>query len=596
MWNNLQDPVHILAISPYEAMSESLQRSAESFPDVVLEAYTGDLQEGVEIVRSLDLTTFDVILSRGGTAELIQQITDLPVVEIPVLINDVLRAIKLAENYTDRMAVVGFPAVTSGAHTLCNLLRMEIPIETVRNSDELPPVLERLRGMGIDTVICDVVSRRTAQAFGFQALLITSGERSLHEAIQTALQQGRSLRALRNENILLRAMVQQDMEQYVILDGESEIVLASEGRLSEEVLSAMRRRIPSVPRGKELLFYFQEEGTLHTIAASRLQLRSRQLYLFRDQPARISLRSAQSGIRFYDAAECEQLLAGSFFTLRGAKGMLESQLAEVSRRKNPVLILGEEGTGREQAARSLYLRSDLKNHPFVAVDGARISDRSWNFLTEHEDSPLAATGTTLFFHHLEELSPQRQHTLLSLVEETGISTRLRLVFACEVQDGRAVHAFTRDLASRLNPLSVQLPTLRSRRDEIPALASVYLSNLNVELGKQISGFEPGALEMLIRYDWPGNYAQFKRVLQELSVITDGHYISGTDTADMLSRERTFFRGTPGGAFSFSGEMTLEEIEKHVIEQALAACGGNQSEAAARLGISRSTLWRRLKGQ
>ena len=117
----LQDTaVRILAIAPYEAMKEALQQTAEAFPSIELDAYTGDLEEGVEIVRHIGTENYDAILSRGGTAELIRPVTDLPVVEIPVSVYDVLRTIKLSENYTDRFAVVGFPAVTKNAHILCN--------------------------------------------------------------------------------------------------------------------------------------------------------------------------------------------------------------------------------------------------------------------------------------------------------------------------------------------------------------------------------------------------------------------------------------------------------------------------------------------
>ena len=597
MQSSYHGPVHILAIAPFESMAVSLQRSAESFPDAVLDAFTGDLQEGAEVLRSQDLSSYDAILSRGGTADLIREMTDLPVVEIPVLIADVLRTIKLAESYTDRMAVVGFPGVTASAHTLCNLLRMKIPIETVRSSEELPEVLDRLRKMQIGTVICDAVTHRTAKAAGFQALLITSGEQSLQQAIQSALLQGRKFRALRNENTLLRSMLQQNLEQCVVLDSDKDVVFASEGRHSEELIAAMRRRISAIPGNRELLFYHQEGTMLHTITASRFHLQEKQLYLFRDQPARISLRSAQSGIRFYDEAECEQLLSGSFFTLSGSEGELQTRLKEFSKQKEPVMILGEEGTGREQAARAMYLQSEWKNHPFVVVDGARINDRSWSYLTEHDDSPLGTLGTTVLFHHLEELSPQRQHTLLSLIEESNLAKRLWLLFACEVLDGRAVHAFTREISARLNPLSVQLPALRNRRDEIPALASIYLSNLNMELGKQISGFEPGTLDMLVRYDWPGNYAQFKRVLHELAVMTEGHYISGTDTAELLAGERKFYyRQSDEIGSLFAGGMTLDEMTRKIIGHSLAENNGNQSLTARRLGISRSTLWRILSGK
>lgn len=588
------DPIRILAIAPYEAMTTALKRSAESFPGIVLDVFAGDLQAGVDIVQDLDLSRYDAIISRGGTADLIRKAADLPVVEIPVQVYDVLRTMKLAENYTDRIAVVGFPGVTKSAHTLCNLLRMEIPIETVYHSEEVPGALEKLREMQIDTVICDVVSHRTARNAGFQALLITSGESSLHQAIENAEQQGKLFRRASNEVTFLRSMLRQNLQQCTVMNTDRDIVYTFGEKLSEESAAAMRRHISAIPENRELLYYFQEGTVLHTVTASRFHLRNQPLYIFRDQPAQISLRSAQPGIRFYDAAECEMLFSGSFFTLRGSMGEMEQRLMALSDSHHPLMIIGEEGTGREQVARALYLQSELKNHPFVVVDGAQLNDRSWNYLTEHHASPLAGMKTMIFFLHLEELSVQRQHTLLSLIEETGLAGRLRLIFACEAQEGRLTHAFSRELISRLGPLTLQLPTLRDRRDEIPALASVYLSNLNMELGKQISGIEPAAMEMMTRYDWPGNYAQFKRVLHELSVMTDGHYISGIDTAEKLANERNMFRQLPETAGGFRPEgLTLDQMTRSIIEHTLTENGGNQSLTARQLGISRSTLWRIL---
>ncbi len=589
-----QEVIRILAISPYEAMATALTHAAESFPDIRLDAYVGDLQKGVDILHSVDLSLYDAIISRGGTANLIRQETEMPVVEIRVQVYDILRTIKLAENYHEKAAIVGFPGVTENAHTLCNLLQIDMQIETVHSSTEIPAVLERLRKQEIRTVICDVVTHRTARAAGFQALLITSGEGSLHQAIENAERQGRIFRRIRNETILLRTVLQQDLQQCAALNANGDVVYSFGRNLSEETLGAMRRRISSVPEKRELLFYHQEGNELHTISASRFEIRGQQLYLFRDQPAQIPLRSAQAGIRFYDAAECEQLFSGSFFTLSGSIGELEQRLAALAKATQPLVILGEEGTGREQVARALYLQSDMKSHPMVAIDGARLNDRSWSYLTEHHASPLGTTRTTVFFHHLEELSPQRQHTLLSLIEETGMARRLRLMFACEASEGRPVHAFARELSSRLGPLTVTVPSLRNRRDEIPALASLYLSNLNMELARQTAGFEPAALDMLVRYDWPGNYTQFKHVLYELTMLTEGMYISAADTAEMLARERGMYHRPADGGGQFSaGDRTLDEIVQGIVEQTLAENRGNQSLTARKLGISRSTLWRML---
>ena len=590
-----QDPVHVLAIAPYEAMTSALSRCAEDFPGVRLDMFTGDLEEGVEILRTVDLSRYDAILSRGGTAGMIQQLAEIPVIEVPVQVYDILRTINLARNYTDRLAIVGYPGVTGNAHTLCNLLGLDFMIETVHSPEEVHAVLERLRARQISTVVCDVVSHRIARASGFQAMLITSGESSLQTAIEMAERQGRIFRRIQSETRLLKAMLRQDLQQCIVLNGNRDVVYSFGRTLSDETLAAMRRKISAVPENRDLLFYHQEGSVLHAVTASRFEVRGQKLCLFRDQPAQIPLRSAQSGIRIYDAAECEQLFSGSFFTLSGSIGEeLEHRISTLASVDHPLMILGEEGTGREQFARALYLQSEKKNHPFVVVDGESINDRSWNYLTAHHASPLSTVHTTVFFYHMEKLSTQRQQTLLSLMEETGMARRLWLIFACEAVDGRPRHAFTRELMSRLSPLTLSLPPLRSRRDEIPALASLYLSNLNVELGRQLFGFEPSAVEMLTRYDWPENYTQFKHVLHEAAVRTDGMYISGTVMAELLARVRKFHhtRTDEIGGFS-AGNMTLDEITRKIIEQALAENNGNQSLTARKLGISRSTLWRIL---
>ena len=134
-------------------------------------------------------------------------------------------------------------------------------------------MLERLRHQRINTVICDAVSRRTVRAAGFQALLITSGERSLTQAIDSAIQQGKLFRRMKSENTFLRTMLQQNMQQCVVFDTEKDVVYSFTEKISDETTAAMRRRISSIPENRELLFYHQEGTTLHSITASRFQLR-----------------------------------------------------------------------------------------------------------------------------------------------------------------------------------------------------------------------------------------------------------------------------------------------------------------------------------
>ena len=150
--------------------------------------------------------------------------------------------------------------------------------------------------------------------------------------------------------------------------------------------------------------------------------------------------------------------------------------------------------------------------------------------------------------------------------------------------------------ARLGCLALNLPPLRSRSDEIPSLASLYLSSMKLELGKQISGFEPRALEMLRQYDWPNNYTQFKYVLETLATLTASPYIRSSTVAELLARERSLRRGLTAPALvspAAGEEQTLEEIINDGIRQAVSRHNGNRAAAARELGISRTTLWRYL---
>ena len=150
-------------------------------------------------------------------------------------------------------------------------------------------------------------------------------------------------------------------------------------------------------------------------------------------------------------------------------------------------------------------------------------------------------------------------------------------------------------SAKLGCLVLRLPTLRSRADEIPSLASLCLSRLNLELGKQLSGFDPNAIQQLCRYDWPNNYTQFQGVLCELAALTSSPYIRGRTVAELLTRERCLNRGaSPPPPDPGRQEQTLEEIARAAVRQAVAAHGGNQTAAARQLGISRTTLWRYLR--
>lgn len=594
----VETKTRILGIAPYEGMYTAMERAALVYPNIQLDVYTGDLDEGVAIVQRMPPNTYDCIISRGGTAALIRQVTDLPVVEIQISVYDVLSAMKLAENYSSRYAIVGFPSITEPAHTLCNLLGYDLEIRTVHSGEEARDVLEKLKAEGCRMVVCDMVTHTSARQLGLDAFLITSGVESLHGAIDQALNISLWFGRLRQENTFLRSITQDQNGRVVVLDASGNLFYSSPTEPPAELTEILKSHLREVPANSSLKFYYTERHSLYSITAQTLMMDTQKYFLFYCVPSRIPLHTHQTGIRTMNKGECEYLFMNSFYSISGAMGILDGEIQTLAGVRQPVMIKGEPGTGKEQIARYLYLHSPLVNKPFVLINCELMNDKSWDFLLQHYNSPLNGTGNTIYFQNLEIMPENRITELMAAIQETGLSRRVRLLFSFVCRDGEAVPAIIQKFTAKLGCLSLNLPSLRSRSDEIPSLASLYLSSLNFELGRQISGFEPRAIEMLQQYDWPNNYTQFKHLLQTLATLTASSYIRSSVVAEQLAKERSLRRPSlPASPAISTGSRTLEEIIEEVIQQAVADNSGNRAAAARQLGISRTTLWRYLnKGE
>lgn len=378
------------------------------------------------------------------------------------------------------------------------------------------------------------------------------------------------------------------------MESNGDLFYSSISEVPAELSSVLQSHIREIPASGNLRFYYTERDQLYSITAQQLLMNNVQRCLFYCVPARIPLHSSRPGLRTLNKGECEYLFANSFYSLSGAMGTQAAEIRSLALLRQPVFIYGEPGTGKEQIARYLYLHSSLANHPFIVVNCALLNEKTWDFLLNHYNSPLSATGNTIYFQNFESIPPQWSSELLAAIEETGLARRVRLIFSCSIVEGEPVPEVLRHFSERLGSLALPLPSLRSRSDEIPSLSSLYLNSLNLELGKQLSGFEPRAIEMLRQYPWPNNYTQFKNVLRALAALSDGPYIRAGTVADMLSKERTLRAMPQPASARKTSEQTLEEVIRDVVQQTVAAHGGNRAAAARQLGISRTTLWRYME--
>ena len=588
--------IRLLGIAPYENMKALMLNLAQGRDDLELTVFVGDLQQGVALAKRNFYSDYDVIVSRGGTAQLLQEELDLPVIEIAVTPFDIMRAMKLAENVSDQYAIVGFPGVTASAEQLCQLMQYNIEIYTIQSEDQVEDTLLKLRKKGTGAILCDMVTNRTAMRLGLNVVLITSGPESIQTAFDDAVRLCRCYENLREENRFLRSIIWNQINHTLVFDDWGEIFFSTLDNNALPIVDSLREERNNVPETEERRILKRISNVQYDVRMNREEFNGHSYVACYFSDSRVPSAELQRGIRLVSQQDAELEYNGSLYGMAGLMRDLQASCAHMNQSAQPVMVSGEVGCLKEQVVNYLYMTSSRYNCPLVIIDCFLLNEKAWNYLMNHYNSPLAQSGCTIFLKGVDVLSPERRRQILANMLAMDICKRNRVVFSCVCQAGESVTEAGMAFVEHLGCLVLYLPPMRQCTSQIPAAANMCLSNLNTELAKQLLGLEPGAVQLLQEYDWPGNHAQFQRILRELAIMTDGPYITQEDTARLLQRERTVAMAerkaeNGGPVINFKG--TLDQINQEIIHHVLEEENGNQSRTARRLGISRTTLWRLL---
>ena len=596
--------IRVLGIAPYDGIKILMQNVAQKRNDITLDVYVGDLREGVKIAKANLSNDYDIIISRGGTAELLRQATTIPVIEIVLTVYDILRAIKLSEVYSLKYAIVGFSSITKEAHLLCDLLQYNIDIFTIQAEEELCHLLSDLKEKGYRMVLGDMVTNTTAKRMNMNAMLITSGIESVENAFNQAVMLNRSFQKIRSKSQLFSKIIFGFSSFTVIFNEKNELWFSSlPANIVDTLVPYLRQEVKNLLLNSIYSTFKNIQDYLYSIEGKVLNYEDNNYYAFYIERTKTPIMNGKYGIVFMDRKDIETEFYEHTFNFIEENSNLLSTIENFSQLKQPIILIGEPGTQKFQAARYIYLKGTQNAHPFISIDFGQISEKSWGFLTNHYNSPFNDNGNTLYLKDINKLSEQGWKKLLSIIIDTNLAKRNRIIISCTVTPNEVLISLN-EFINKLSCPNIYLPPLRERLNDLPVLSSLYLNKLNLELAKQIIGFTPEAYELLKNFHWPYNYSQYQRVLYELVAITNSPYISQESVASILAQESKISRSENMLTFSnsekflsdsveFNYDRTLAEITIDVIKHTLSKCNGNQSAAAKKLGISRSTLWRYL---
>ena len=291
-------------------------------------------------------------------------------------------------------------------------------------------------------------------------------------------------------------------------------------------------------------------------------------------------------------------------------------IRKVAPTDSTVLLLGESGTGKEVVAQTLHRLSTRRDQPFVAINCAALPDNLLESelfghvrgaFTGAEVDKVglfeAADGGTLFLDEIGDMAAITQAKLLRVLQNGEIrpvghtvsrKVNVRIIAATNRDLMEAVQtlAFREDLYYRLNVIQIRIPPLRERMDALPALVNHFLARLNQQYNKNVRGADAAAAQYLQQYPYPGNVRELESILAHAVIMAEGDLITGADLPEYM---RQGIIARPALSYQKSTSvMTLAEMEEQHIRHALEMLNGNQSKVAKKLGISRSTLWRKLR--
>lgn len=276
----------------------------------------------------------------------------------------------------------------------------------------------------------------------------------------------------------------------------------------------------------------------------------------------------------------------------------------------PVMILGQSGTGKELVARAIHEVSPRRDQPFIKVNCAALNESLLESeLFGHEKGSFtgaerlrigrfeAAHGGTIFLDEIGDIPLSTQVKLLRVLEEREIErvgdhrpiqVDVRIITATNKNLEELIRggSFREDLYFRISVFPLSIPALKDRRDDIPVIVESFLQQHALKVQKTVVGIHPDAMEKLLSYGWPGNVRELKNAIEYACVLCTGRELQ--------------IRHLPPKVVSLNGGEVLQDegaeqrLERENFLRVLRECGGNQSEVARRLGVSRVTVWKRIK--
>lgn len=575
---------HFLGILPYAGLSNATRRVGSNFKNVDIDNFVGDLENGITILNSKDLTDYDAIISRGGTSKMLTQVTQLPVIDIGVSKYDILHAIQITQKL-NKIAIVGFSFLINKAQNVINDFQRNIDLFTINSELEARQKILDLQKQNYDIVIGDMVTVRVANSLNFKSLLISSDDENIENALTNALNIVQYRRKNHNLECLLNNFLKTNNESIVILDSNKNIQKQFNLPHKQKILPHIKKRVELNKLHNEI---FKSQGKYYLIRQDKQKPNflyiNNLAYYNQEQPAPFTMNKLEKA-----------MFTAAFKAIYSKE---EHQTLETMNDDDlPVIISGSDGTGKRfilnkvlQKQKNVIKISPINTNINHLLDSDHINN-----------SPLLSSKNTIVFDKFEDFDPQAQSLIIEFINQTLLFKRNKLFFTLEKSKEKALLNL-----KKVNQIfhSVQLRSVK-KIDSLTAnsLITLLINEFNQNFGKNVMGLTDIAFDWLIDTYWNNNLRQILFTLLNAYHIAEKPYINIKELK-LVYKKELIFENTQSSEklqyqekipfiIDFSKKPSLEDLTNQLIKIVLVRNDYNKSQTAAQLKISRTTLWRIL---
>lgn len=582
----------ILVIAPNEQIKKLYEEAKNDFPELLLDIRVSNLANAIALVRNVEIN-YDVIIARGETAQMISRVTSIPLIKIQFMAFDVLSAIRQAESLHMPFAMIGYYPMIKHAIRINEMLNYDLDIFTIQDDEDMELKMREIKAKGYSIVVCGMGADHIARCIGMIPIVVTTSMEAVADSLNQTMIISRSVVRSKREIEFYKSILMECEYRVLVYNSHKELVFNSFDKDAAYPISICEKLLQH-PSGTQIVEKIHN-GMMYVIRQRQNDVNGEIYSVFSFLLKSMPYIPQRNEIRVFSKDDVYDAFLMHFPQFSGNAGAkIGVDIQVVAKANSPVLLIGENGTGKEQIAALLFVNGSYADKPYYVIDAETIGDKGWNTLMYGDDSLLVESGYTIYIKNLDRVSPARLNNLKTIIIDSGLENRLKLIFSCTVIPGAKLPNQIRTFQNELGALSIQLKPLRQRSSiEIQTLIAMYINTIDDRYGKSVIGLSPEAEKMMLDYQWPDNLQQLRRVISDLVINTDTSYIQAELVKKVLYDERSNLTSSFALSSVLDINKRMSEIEKDVARAVLLMTNGNRSQAAAKLGISRTTLWRLL---